>query len=53
MTQIKKGAPGEAYYRRVRAAKGPHGAALIALKRRIARSVYTRLRTDRITAPQT
>jgi transposase len=52
MTQIKKGAPGEAYYRQVRARKGSHGAALIALKRRIVRSVYTRLRADRVADSQ-
>jgi transposase len=44
LTQIKKGAPGEQYYRAVRERKGSHGAAFAALKRRITRSVYTRLR---------
>ncbi len=46
LTQIKKGAPGEAYYRQVRERKGSHGAAFAALKRRIVRSIYTRLRAD-------
>jgi hypothetical protein len=36
----------------VRADKGSHGAALITLKRRIVRSVYTRLRADRVTDSQ-
>jgi len=46
LTQIKKGAPGERYYREVRERKGSHAAAFTALKRRITRSVYTRLRAD-------
>lgn len=46
LTQTKKGARGEAYYRKVRARKGSHGPALLALKRHIARSIYTRLRAD-------
>lgn len=47
LTQIKRGAPGEAYYRAVRERKGSHGAALMSLKRRVVRSVYSRLRADR------
>lgn len=47
LTQIKKGAPGEQYYRQVRDRKGSHGAAFAALKRRVVRSIYTRLRADR------
>jgi transposase len=47
LTQIKKRAPGEQYYRQVRDRKGSHGAAFAALKRRVVRSIYTRLRADR------
>lgn len=47
LTQIKRGAPGEEYYRSTRERKGSHSAAMLLLKRRITRSVYGRLRADR------
>lgn len=46
MIQIKKGAPSEAYYRRRRAERDLHGYALDGVKRRIARTVFNRLRAD-------
>lgn len=46
MTQIKKGAPAEAYYRRRRAERDLHGYALDGVKRRVARTVFNRLRAD-------
>jgi transposase len=46
MTQIKKDAPSEGYYRRRRAERDLHGYALDGVKRRIARTVFNRLRAD-------
>jgi transposase len=46
MTQIKSGGPGQQYYLHCKEARGSHAAAMLRLKRRIARSVYTRLRRD-------
>jgi hypothetical protein len=46
MIQIKKGAPAETYYRRRRAERDLHGYALDGVKRRIARTVFNRLRAD-------
>jgi transposase len=46
MTQIKKGGPAESYYRRRRAERDDHGYAINGVKRRIARTVFNRLRTD-------
>jgi transposase len=46
MTQIKNGAPGQQYYLQCKEARGSHAAAMLRLKRRIARTVYTRLRRD-------
>jgi hypothetical protein len=53
MTQIKKGAPSESYYRRRRAGRDSHAHAyaLNGVKRRIARTVFTRLRADRRDVP--
>ncbi len=46
MIQIKKGAPSESYYRRRRAERDLHAYAIDGVKRRIARTVFTRLRAD-------
>lgn len=46
MIQIKKGGPAEAYYRRRRAERDLHGYALDGVKRRVARTVFNRLRAD-------
>ena len=46
MTQIKKGGPAELYYRRRRAERDEHGYAIGGVKRRIARTVFNRLRAD-------
>jgi transposase len=46
MTQIKKGGPAELYYRRRRAERDEHGYAISGVKRRIARTVFNRLRAD-------
>jgi transposase len=46
MTQIKKGGPAEQYYRRRRAERDEHGYAISGVKRRIARTVFKRLRAD-------
>jgi transposase len=46
MTQIKKGGPSENYYRRRRAERDLHGYALDGVKRRVARTVFNRLRAD-------
>jgi transposase len=46
MTQIKKGGPAELYYRRRRAERNIHSYAIDGVKRRVARTVFTRLRTD-------
>jgi transposase len=46
MTQIKKGGPAESYYRRRRAERNAHGYAIAGVKRRIARTVFARLRAD-------
>ena len=53
MTQIKKGAPSESYYRRRRAERDSHAHAyaINGVKRRIARTVFTRLRADRAHVP--
>jgi transposase len=48
MTQIRHNGPGEAYYRRRRQAGDSHAQALRRIERRIARSVFARLRTDQI-----
>jgi hypothetical protein len=46
MIQIKKGAPSENYYRRRRAERDLHAYAIDGVKRRIARTVFNRLRAD-------
>lgn len=46
MIQIKKGGPAEAYYRRRRAERDLHRYALDGVKRRVARTVFNRLRAD-------
>ncbi len=46
MTQIKKGGPAELYYRRRRAERNMHSYAIDGVKRRVARTVFSRLRTD-------
>jgi transposase len=46
MIQIKKGAPAEGYYRRRREVYDSHHYAIHGVKRRIARTVYARLRAD-------
>jgi transposase len=46
MTQIKKGGPAELYYRRRRAERNIHSYAIDGVKRRVARTVFSRLRTD-------
>jgi transposase len=46
MTQIKKGGPAEPYYRRRRAERNMHSYAIDGVKRRVARTVFSRLRTD-------
>ena len=46
MTQIKKGGPAELYYRRRRAERNTHSYAIDGVKRRVARTVFSRLRTD-------
>jgi transposase len=46
MTQIKKGGPAELYYRRRRAERNVHSYALDGVKRRVARTVFSRLRAD-------
>jgi transposase len=46
MIQIKKGGPAEAYYRRRRAERNVHSYAIDGVKRRIARTVFSRLRAD-------
>jgi transposase len=51
MTQIKKGGPAELYYRRRRAERNQHGYAIDGVKRRIARTVFSRLRTDQKSQP--
>lgn len=51
MIQIKSGAPAERYYRQRRAARDSHAYAISGVKRRIATTVFTRLRTDRDHAP--
>jgi transposase len=51
MIQIKKGGPAELYYRRRRAERNVHGYAIDGVKRRIARTVFSRLRADRNARP--
>jgi hypothetical protein len=51
MTQIKKGGPAELYYRRRRAERDEHGYAISGVKRRIARTVFNRLRADQQRPP--
>jgi transposase len=46
MTQIKKGGPAESYYRRRREERNVHGYAINGVKRRVARTVFRRLRAD-------
>lgn len=46
MTQIKKSGPAEQYYRRRRAERNLHGYAINGVKRRVARTVFARLRAD-------
>jgi hypothetical protein len=48
MNQIRRNGPGETYYRRRREAGDSHAAALRRLERRIARRVFSQLRTDHI-----
>ena len=51
MTQIRHNGPGEAYYRKRRDAGDSHAEALRRVERRIARSVFGRLRADHINRP--
>ncbi|UMB70048.1 IS110 family transposase [Mycobacterium paraterrae] len=46
MIQIKKGGPAEQYYRRRRADRKLHGYAISGVKRRVARTVFNRMRRD-------
>jgi transposase len=46
MIQIKKGGPAELYYRRRRAERNVHSYAINGVKRRVARTVFNRLRLD-------
>ena len=48
MTQIRHNGPGRAYYRKRREAGDSHAQALRRVERRIARTVFGRLRTDHI-----
>lgn len=51
MIQIKSGAPAERYYRQRRAVRDSHGYAISGVKRRIATTVFTRLRAARANPP--
>ncbi len=48
MVQIRRNGPAEAYYRKRRDFGESHSQALLHIERRIARSVFGRLRADRV-----